>query len=276
MALTKPTGHNQISLLLLFLLLTSLVASTPVAAPAPAQTQDAPGEGLTWEVYGDDAGSIACETDRTSDYYGIGVRMGVYAAWLTSWIANVAVQDEIGGAIDTNAIFLFALIVAVVRCTVTGLTSRIDGLMLMHLSFGTVFSSNSVWGYRTCVYKNEGHAGIRNFGGFGTHLRLLLNMAVSVYGFWFWMYGVRGSLLTGPAPCDMVWTFFFAKLRVNSGIRIAYLILFIACMIYYGIMVVTGFLGPIMRICKMQFLIRYRFFRTSSRLRYATGLTYRQ
>lgn len=272
----RPSCNNVSFLLLLFYLI-SAASSTPIAAPAPAQTQDPPGTGLTWEVAGNSASTVACETDRTSDYYGLGVRMGVYAAWLTSWIANVAVQEEIAGALDTNAIFLFALIIAVVRCTITNLTSRIDGLMLVHLCTGTIFSSNSIWGYRTCVYKNEGHAGIRNFGGFGTHLRLLLNMAVSVYAFWFWMYGVTGSLQTGPTPpCNEVWTFLFTKLRVNSGIRIAYLVLFIGCMIYYGIMVLAAVLGPVMRICKAQFLIRFRFFRTSSRLRYATGLTYGQ
>jgi hypothetical protein len=202
--------------------------------------------------------------------------MGIYAAWITSWIANNAVQDEIAGALDTNAIFLFALVIAVVRCTITDLTSRIDGLMLMHLSLGTVFSSNSVWGYRTCIYKNEGQPGIRYFGGFGTHLRLLLSAAVSVYGFWFWYDGVAGSLLTGEPPCDMVYTFFFGKLHVNSGLRTAYLVLFMACIVFFGVMALTSILGPLMRISKMRFLIKYHYFRTSSRLRYATGLSYGQ
>lgn len=173
-------------------------------------------------------------------------------------------QDEIAGGLDTNAIFLFALVIAVMRCTITDLTSRVDGLMLMHLSLGTAFSSNSVWGYRTCVYKNESDAGIRNFGGFGTHLRLLLSMSVSVYGFWFWLDGIQGSLLTGAPPCDKVYTFFFGKLRDNSSLRIAYLVLFMVCIMFYGIMVLASILGPVMRICKMHFLIRYRFFRTSS------------
>ncbi|KIW00119.1 uncharacterized protein PV09_08301 [Verruconis gallopava] len=213
------------ALLCLLMLLASLASSTPVAAPRPAQTQDAPGQGLTWEVEGDAPGTIACEIDRTSDYYGLGVRMGVFAAWMTSWIANVAVQDEISGALDTNAIFLFALVIAIVRCTITNLVSRIDGLMLMHLSLGTVFAK-----VRTC-----------RLGG-----------------------------AEGGRNCA------YNSSQVNSGIRIASLVLFVACMGYYGVMVLASVLGPLMRLFKMRFLLRHHFFRTSSRLRYATGLTYGQ
>ena len=277
MASSKPSRSLFSIVLILYLFFTlASCTPTPVAAPVPDQTQELPGQGLTWETAGATPGEIVCATDRSSDYYGLGVRLGIYMAWFTGWIANIGLQDEIAGSMDTNSIFLFALIIAMVRCTITNLVSRLDALMLMHLSGGTVFSVISIWGYRTCVYRNEGPRGIRNFGGFGTHLRLLLCMAVSCYGFWFWYYGIMGSLETGPDNCAQVYTFLFAKLRADGGIRIYYIFICISCMIYFGIMTAVSIVGPLSRICKITWLAKYRFYRTTSRLKFATGLEYKQ
>ncbi|KAF2103214.1 hypothetical protein NA57DRAFT_72194 [Rhizodiscina lignyota] len=255
-------------------LVTLLAVATASPVALPAQPQDPPGQGLTWQVQGNNPGEINCETDRSSDYYGLGVRLGIYMAWLTGWIANNWVPEEIAGAMDTNAIFLFALVIAVVRCTSTDLVSQMDGVMLMHLAGGTIFSVISIWGYRTCWYTKEGPRGIANFGGFGTHLRLLLCMAVSTYGLWFWYFGMAGSLKSGTGACQVTWTFFFAKLRADGGIRKWYIFKYVVCLIYFGIMTAVSIIGPISRIMKMAWLARYKFFRTSSRLKYATGYTY--
>lgn len=209
--------------------------------------------------------------------------MGVYMAWLTGWVANVSVPDEIGGALDQNAIFLFALVIALVRCAITDLLSQMDGLILMHLCGGSVFSVISIWGYRTCVYREDGPRAIRNFGGFGTHLRVFLCMAVSVVGIWYWYLGIMGSVpsvtdldSTNNPECNDLHTFFFAKLDARGGIRIYYIFICIACTVYFGIMTAVSIIGPWTRICKIHWLAKYRFFRTTSRLKYATGFTYLQ
>jgi hypothetical protein len=177
-------SSSQLSTLIILVLLFHSASSSPIAQVDNPGTSDQP---LVWQTQGDTPGSIVCATDRSSDYYGLGVRLGIYMSWMTGWIANISVRDEIAGAMDTNAIFLFALIIAMVRCTITGLVSRLDSLMLMHLSGGTIFSVISIWGYRTCLYRDLGPTkGIANFGGFGTHLRLLLCLAVSTYGTWYW------------------------------------------------------------------------------------------
>lgn len=101
-----------------------------------------------------------------------------------------------------------------------------DGLVLVHLSTGSVFSVISIFGYRTCFYRNEGPGGIANFGGFGTHLRLALCMAVCGFSWWFWYFGMSGSLgetEAGTGPCETVYTFVFAKVRADGPIRIWYM-----------------------------------------------------
>ena len=75
--------------------------------------------------------------------------------------------------------------------------------------------------------------GIRHFGRFGTHCRLLLSFAISVYGVWFWSAGISGGLVpvTGqnyePKPCHCypLHTFFFAQVLVYDGwVRYVYIV----------------------------------------------------
>jgi hypothetical protein len=273
MAVSSTPSKTAFIIYFLALFIT-LTKSSPL--PRPSQPQEPPGDGLTWQIEGNYPGEVVCATDRSSDYYGLGVRLGIYLGWLSGWLANVSVPDEIAGSLDTNAIFLFAVVIALVRCTITGLVSRLDGLILMHLAGGAVFSVMSLWGYRTCYYVDQGPRGIANFGGFGTHLRLLLCMTVSGYGLWYWYFGVTGSLLSGTGACEQQYTFFFAKLRVDGGIRIWYIFICIACTIYFGVMTAVSFIGPITRLMKMRWLAKYRFFHYSSRLKFATGYKYGQ
>lgn len=274
MAVTRALP-TIISLALCLAFFTTFASTTPLPSPE-RQIQEPAGVGLTWEIFGEDPKEIICTTDRSSDYYGLGVRLGVYFMWVTGWVANISLPDEIAGAMDTNSIFMFALVIAMGRCTITGLISRLDGLILMHLSGGTLFSVMSIWGYRTCFYSLQGPKGISNFGGFGTHMRLLLCTTVSTYGLWFWYFGVHGSLNKGIGACATTYTFFFGKLDVEGGIRIYYIIVCIGCTFYFGMMTLVGLLGPIMRLMKMRWLLKYKFFHYSSRLKYATGFNYGQ
>jgi len=77
---------------------------------------------------------------------------------------------------------------------------QIDGLILMHLSGGFIFGIFSPWGYRTRRYVDNGPKAIRFFGGFGTHARLIVSLAVSVYDLWYWMFAVIGGLFAMGSP----------------------------------------------------------------------------
>lgn len=219
---------------------------------------------------------FTCITDRSSDYYGLGVRLGFYFQWLTSWVANVSVPGEVAGALDTNAIFLFALLVSMVRCTITQLLMQLDGLLLMHLSGGTIFSILSIWGYRTCQYNVDGPSGICHFGGFGTHLRLLLSTAISAYGLWYWLYGLTGGLPTLEGECAEVYTFMFAKVRATGGIRIFYIFICISCLVYFGIMLLASTIAACARITKLFNLTTSRRWKATSRLKFSTGFNQKE
>jgi hypothetical protein len=232
-----------------------------------------------------------CQTARAPDYYGLGVRLGIYFSWLQGYIANHFLPTEIASAADTNTIFLLALLIALIKCSSVNMLEQIDGLILIHLSGGTVFGVLSLWGYRTRFYTDEGPAAIRHFGGFGTHSRLILSLGVCVYGLWYWLFAVTGSLIAMGSPleigelavhppnspdCATLYTFMFAKVRADGGIRISYIIACTLCTIYFGIMLLTSSVAGRKRLQNIVELARQKRWADTSKLRFATGFKYHE
>ncbi|PMD61024.1 uncharacterized protein K444DRAFT_560486 [Hyaloscypha bicolor E] len=161
----------------------------------------------------------------------------------------------------------------------------------MHLSGGTIFGILSLWGYRTRFYTDEGPVAIRHFGGFGTHSRLILSLGVSIYGLWYWLFAVTGSLIAmgsrleigelavdppNSPDCATLYTFMFAKVRADGGIRIFYIIACILCTIYFGIMLLASSIAGRKRLQNIVELARQKRWADTSRLRFATGFKYHE
>jgi hypothetical protein len=210
---------------------------------------------------------LDCTTSESGDYYGFGVRLGVYFTWLSSYFANTMLPGEVSGSLDTNCIFLLALLASLFRGTLSGTLYQIDGLMVMHLSSGFLFSSLSIWGYRTLYYQHEGPKAIEHFGGWGTHIRLALITSISLYGAWFWWEGIEDGLKVNEAPgapeCKQLWTWFFHTWNVDGGIHIYYIVVTIGCAIYFGIMCFIAFLAWFLKIYRRGLI---------ENIRYQTGL----
>ena len=196
-----------------------------------------------------DPALLDCTTDFSNDYYGFGVRLGVYFSWLSSYFANLLLPSEIAGSLDTNSIFLLALIASLFNGTHLRQIQQIDALIIMQLSSGFLFSSFSIWGYRTSYYQKEGPAAIKRFGGWGTHCRLLLTTAISIYGTWFWWEGLRDGLITSDNPeCQEIFTWFFAYLPVRGGVNKLYIVITMCCSIYYGSMLIAAIFAVIAKV----------------------------
>lgn len=235
--------------------------------------------------------ALSCQTARASDYYGLGVRLGIYFTWLQTWIANTFLSSEISGAADTNTIFLLVLLIAMIKCSSTNMLEQIDGLILMHLSGGFIFGTFSIWGYRTRQYLESGPKAIRFFGGFGTHSRLIVSLAVSVYGLWYWLYAVTGGLIAmgskeevgelavmplNSPNCQTLFTFMFGKVRADGGIRTFYIVVCTGCCFYFGTMLLASSIAGWARVNKMLELFKQQRWADTSRLRFATGFNYRE
>ncbi|KAG0645238.1 hypothetical protein D0Z07_8935 [Hyphodiscus hymeniophilus] len=211
---------------------------------------------------------LDCTTDFSGDYYGFGVRLGVYFAWLSSYFANTLLPSEISGSLDTNSIFLLGLLISLFNSTLHHEILQIDGLIIMQLSSGFLFSSLSLWGYRTSQYQKEGTAAIQRYGKIGTHCRLALAVAISMYGTWFWWEGLEDGLrVADNEKCQKISTWFFAEWPVSGGIHVFYIIVSFASSLYYGIMAITAVLAYMAK-----------FFRVGwkGRMEYETGYSKRE
>ncbi|MCJ1377932.1 Altered inheritance of mitochondria protein 18 mitochondrial [Xylographa soralifera] len=237
---------NIAPLWVFFMLFSVLVTADSSSGPYPNRTADGYGGYCNMTVIDPD---LDCSSKFAADYYSFGVRLGVYFSWLASWIANVFLPEEIASALDANTMFLLSLMASIFYSTHQGILSYIDGLILMHLSSGYLFGCLSFWGYRTRHYHHEGPMGIRHFGRFGTHCRLVLALAISAYGIWFWTDGVSDGLQIPISPntgdliscqCYPLKTFFFSRLRVYGGIRYFYIVMTICSTTYYGLMILAA------------------------------------
>jgi hypothetical protein len=232
---------------------------------------------------------LNCSSMFSGDYYGLGVRLGVYFTWATSWLANTFVEEEISRALDTNSIFLLALLTSIFKGTTAQGSEKlayIDGLVLMQLCAGYLFGILSLWGYRTRHYTKEGPKAVRHYGRIGTHCRLGLATAIGIYGIWFWGYGIRYDLGRGlaivtddkgdprPRECYPVYVFFFAKLDVLGGIRIFYIITTISTTLFYGTMLLAAVAERIRHLT--QVLRKEKGDEKRETFQYETGLTKRE
>ena|ERR1700744_5232117 len=70
--------------------------------------------------------------------------------WLTSWLANNFLCEEIAGSLETNSIFLLALFSTVFTYSIQKNHIRVVDVLIIHqLCVGFLFSIMSLWGYRT-------------------------------------------------------------------------------------------------------------------------------
>ncbi len=227
---------------------------------------------------------LDCSSQFSDDYYGLGFRLGVYFAWLSSYLANSFVEEEVSSALDANTIFLFALLISIFTGTLRQNLAFIDGLVLMHLSAGYLFGCLSLWGYRTLRYHKEGPIAIHNFGQVGTHCRLLCATAISAYGVWSWIEGVRDGLAVATdehdhprsSECYPLTTWFFGDFELTGSIRNVYIILSIGCTTYFGLMLLTASAERVRHAAKL--LSRNRNTREAAwhQVWYETGLNQRE
>lgn len=114
----------------------------------------------------------------------------------------------------------------------------IDNLILVQLSLGYIFGVMTLWGNRTRFYKKRDAAGAPHFGGWGTHVRLILCLAASCYSLWFWTIAV-----VNPEPscylrseCGGLRLGLFGSSAAGGSIRYGNAAFSAGCCAYYGCM----------------------------------------
>lgn len=199
-----------------------------------------------------------CSIAGDGDFYGVGVRYGIYLSWFASWFGNnfLRREDEICQSLDTNTIFLTAIAIVTAWYSVSSNIRVIDALILLQLCFGYLLSVMSLWGYRTRIYGDNQPRNRAHFGGWGTHFRLALMAAICAYGIWFWSWGLPVYLprCNMRQQCGGLKLWIVVERRVTDvGIQYLFLAFSSICGAFYFSMILVASMATLKLLWKMLF-----------------------
>lgn len=152
--------------------------------------------------------TVSCGFEGNSDFYGLGIRLGIYLQWITTLLAHLFFDESIPGNLELNCVFLVAVSAATLVATRAGTIRPAECLVLLHLCFGFIFSILSIWGHRIDM----------KFSLAGSSFRLALATAISAYAVWFWS---RGRELFVQDACQ-TFTFIVVPKAVSDPIGTFY------------------------------------------------------
>ncbi|KAJ0335493.1 hypothetical protein COL922a_009119 [Colletotrichum nupharicola] len=89
-----------------------------------------------------------CAIDGNGDLYGLGVRIGVYCQWVSSWIRMLVDEESIEDVHGVNAIFVFAVIIATILAQVHRDVKPIELYIMLQISLGFFITVLSTIGVR--------------------------------------------------------------------------------------------------------------------------------
>jgi hypothetical protein len=142
--------------------------------------------------------NASCSFQGNPDLLGLGIRVGIYCQLLASIIANHALPDAVRAAVDTNAIFLFALLVAVTKATVEGALATVEAYVVLQFLFSFLLSAVKVEALRMALIslastlgQSEFEAACANYhlSRFGIYWRQCISLTSVIYNTWFWFDG---------------------------------------------------------------------------------------
>lgn len=86
--------------------------------------------------------------EGNSDFYGLGIRIGVYLQWFSAWISNTVNPAGAAANHDANTIFLTAITVATSVALSGGALQPAEAYLMLLLSNGFLFTVLSFLGLR--------------------------------------------------------------------------------------------------------------------------------
>ena len=169
-----------------------------------------------------------CDLSGNSDLYGLGVRTGVYCQLLATVLANHGVADALTGLIDTNVIFLLAVLIALITATVQGQLSTVEAFVMLQIIMNFLMSAVNIDGWRWFLFcfspafsEDMTELATAHFkvSRFGTYWRQMIRSAAIAFTLWFWFYGLNH--LDNARKCNFQ-VFYVARLDGFAGIKYLY------------------------------------------------------
>ncbi|KAF2489232.1 hypothetical protein BU16DRAFT_567413 [Lophium mytilinum] len=82
------------------------------------------------------------------DLYGLGIRLGVYLQWVSTWLSISIDPDSAQETHDANSIFVFAIIIAVIQAAHQKSIKPVEAHLMLQICFGFYFTVLSILGIR--------------------------------------------------------------------------------------------------------------------------------
>lgn len=86
--------------------------------------------------------------EGNSDLYGLGIRIGVYLQWYSTWICITVDPETSGETHTTNALFIFSILVALLQAISNQSINNIEAYLMLQICFGYLLTLLSVFGIR--------------------------------------------------------------------------------------------------------------------------------
>lgn len=230
-AVFKHAKHDITALLKLFIQAMGFNAGLIIpllilvsAIPLP----NAPGAyiGLTRHAERDAVGCDQPVHPGNPDFYGFGIRLGVYLQVFCSMLGMVDIkyEDNLYDFHDANSVLLLAIFVALVKSTPSREIELVDVIILLRLLWLIILCGFSL-GHLKDEYKKAKRSRellplVMTQWAF--LFRCIVACGVAAYNVWFWFSGVsffRRGISTTECP---TYAFFFAKLAADGGLQTFY------------------------------------------------------
>lgn len=157
-----------------------------------------------------------CPHEGDPDFYGLGIRIGIYLQLITAVVAKYFHPEAIPENLTANTIFLLALFAALVIATLEPGLRPEEIFILLQLWFGFLLSVLSILGGRRP--SPSGHPATPRPPPIASYLRLMLTLAICAYSLWFWFPGQDKMKVAGCAS----YMFLFANVSIFGDVRIFY------------------------------------------------------
>ncbi|KAK6953483.1 hypothetical protein Daesc_005788 [Daldinia eschscholtzii] len=141
-----------------------------------------------------------CEMDGDADFYGIGIRLGLYAQSLTTLLVTLFVHEEEAVNRILNLLLQLAIFAGTLLSTNAGTIRAFEVIIVFWMLVGALSSLTG--------------SGVTDIDSFSGICRLLFYAALSAYGCWFFFVGQDTMQDT---PCTQI--VFFGGSSLNGWFR---------------------------------------------------------
>lgn len=159
--------------------------------------------------------------EGNSDFYGLGIRIGVYLQWFSSWISNTINPSGAAANHDANTIFLTAILIATTVALAGGGIQPVEAYIMLLLSYGFVFTVLSFLGLRLYLLQPSSTRQLRE-----TLWATIISLKIMQYELAAALITVMASLapVTNPQPRPVLSLGttikkFLVRARVTFGFR---------------------------------------------------------